>query len=56
MCITFFYVNPHAFKHEYRLIIVANRDEDFSRPSAPAHRWEENPSIIGGKRLVFVEF
>ncbi|XP_065208012.1 transport and Golgi organization protein 2 homolog [Planococcus citri] len=51
MCITFFYLNPQASKDEYKLIIIANRDEFYSREAAPAHCWEENQSIIGGRDL-----
>ncbi|XP_065204919.1 transport and Golgi organization 2 homolog [Planococcus citri] len=51
MCITFFYINPRASKNEYRLIIVANRDEFYNRKSIPAHFWEEDNSIVGGRDL-----
>ncbi|MCX7816004.1 MAG: NRDE family protein [Syntrophales bacterium] len=35
----------------YQLIMVANRDEFYDRPSAPADFWEENPLILAGRDL-----
>ena len=42
-----------AFHHhpEFPVVIAANRDEFFTRPTAPVHFWEENPSILGGRDL-----
>src|ERR1700730_1980904 len=31
------------------LVIAANRDEDFARPSLRAHRWTDDPRIVGGR-------
>ena len=31
------------------LVIAANRDEFFARPTTPAHFWEDHPSIFAGR-------
>jgi uncharacterized protein with NRDE domain len=42
-----------AFKHhrDYPLIIAANRDEFYDRPTAPAAFWHDHPDILGGRDL-----
>jgi len=36
---------------EYPLVVAANRDEFYARPSATLARWPEAPEIIGGRDL-----
>jgi uncharacterized protein with NRDE domain len=36
---------------KYKLIIAANRDEEYSRPTKKAEFWEDYPDIIGGRDL-----
>ena len=33
------------------LVVAANRDEDFSRPTAPAAFWNDHPGILAGRDL-----
>eukprot|EP01137_Pigoraptor_chileana_P032004 Opistho-2@20699 len=49
MCIIFLHVGKAG--DPYRLVLAANRDEFFARPSAHAHYWEEAPDILAGKDL-----
>lgn len=37
---------------EYRLVIAANRDEYYRRPTAPAQYWDDAPHIFAGRDLV----
>lgn len=36
---------------DYPLVVAANRDEFFARPSAPATFWTESPRILAGRDL-----
>lgn len=36
---------------QYPLVIAANRDEYFQRPTQPAHQWPGSPGILAGKDL-----
>ena len=36
---------------DYRLILAANRDEFYDRPTEPAGFWEDAPQILGGRDL-----
>jgi len=48
MCLILFAYQVHE---EYKLIVAANRDEFYQRPTAPAHFWEDQPSILAGRDL-----
>jgi len=37
---------------QYPLVVIANRDEDHQRPSAPADHWLDQPRVIGGRDLL----
>src|SRR5690554_8106580 len=47
MCLIVFAKDYHP---DYKLILAANRDEFFERPSLPAHFWEDEP-ILAGKDI-----
>jgi len=36
---------------DYPLVVAANRDETFARPTAPARFWEQAPGILAGRDL-----
>lgn len=48
MCLITFAYNTHP---EYRLILVANRDEFFPRPTKAAEYWDDEPTILAGRDL-----
>ena len=48
MCLINFNIGSHD---KYKMIIAANRDEFYSRPTAPVHYWEDHPNILGGRDL-----
>jgi len=48
MCLIVFAYRAHP---RYSLVVVANRDEFFQRPSAAAHWWEDNADVYGGRDL-----
>lgn len=48
MCLIFTAINYHPV---YKLIVAANRDEFYSRKTAPANYWEDYPHVLGGRDL-----
>lgn len=48
MCTIVFAYRCHP---RYRLIVAANRDEFYSRPSAPAGFWPDCPEVLAGRDL-----
>lgn len=48
MCLITFAYRVHPI---YKLIVVANRDEFFARPTQVAHWWKKHPMILAGKDL-----
>ncbi len=48
MCLIFFAYRCHP---GYRLILAANRDEYYKRPTEPARWWVDAPILLGGKDL-----
>lgn len=49
MCLLTIAYNKHP---KYPLIIISNRDEFYDREAAPAHYWEDEPSIYAGRDLL----
>lgn len=48
MCLIFFSYEMHP---GYRLIVAANRDEFYERPTAPLDFWKDAPHILAGRDL-----
>ena len=48
MCLVLFAYKVHP---KYKLIVAANRDEFYQRPTAPAEFWEDDPEILAGRDL-----
>jgi uncharacterized protein with NRDE domain len=49
MCLIFIALKNHS---RYKLIVAANRDEFYDRPTAAASFWKDHPEILGGRDLV----
>lgn len=49
MCLINFQFQDHP---NYKLIVAANRDEAYERPTAPAHFWDDLPHILAGRDLL----
>lgn len=48
MCLIVFAYNVHP---SYRLILAANRDEFYERPSSSADFWKDHPQVLAGRDL-----
>ncbi|MCK4768233.1 MAG: NRDE family protein [Desulfobacula sp.] len=48
MCLILF---GYKISRKYPLILAANRDEFYARPTAPMHFWKDTPTILAGKDL-----
>ncbi len=48
MCILFLAINEHP---NYPLIICANRDEFYNRPTKAAHFWQQQKGLLAGRDL-----
>lgn len=48
MCLIAISVHASA---RYPIVIAANRDEFFDRPTRPLHVWDDDPTIAGGRDL-----
>jgi len=49
MCLINFHFQEHP---NYKLIVAANRDEFYKRPTASAHFWEDEPDLLAGRDLL----
>lgn len=48
MCLILFAYKVHP---KYKLMVAANRDEFYKRPTAHVHYWEDEPEILAGRDL-----
>ena len=48
MCILFI---ANKMRRDFPLIIAANRDEFYARPTAPSEFWNSHPTVLAGRDL-----
>ncbi len=48
MCLILFALQQHD---DYPLVVIANRDEYYTRPTETAHWWPDTPGILAGRDL-----
>jgi uncharacterized protein with NRDE domain len=48
MCLVLIALDQHP---DYALVVAANRDEFYDRPTSPAAFWSDHPSVLGGRDL-----
>jgi len=51
MCIVYLHSDPNCSKSNYKLILAANRDEFYERPSAAANYLDSNANVLCGLDL-----
>lgn len=49
MCVVFLAIQQHP---DHPLILLANRDEFYDRPTARAAAWDDHPNVFAGRDLV----
>jgi len=49
LCLINFQLHDHP---NYKLIVAANRDEFYGRPTSPAKIWKDEPEILAGRDLM----
>ncbi|MDN7244518.1 NRDE family protein [Planococcus shenhongbingii] len=49
MCLVNFQYKDHP---KYKLVLAANRDEFYNRPTEPAHFWKDAPALLAGRDLM----
>lgn len=49
MCLIFI---AYQVNSDYPLVVAANRDEYFARPSREVHFWPDHPEVFGGRDLL----
>ncbi len=49
MCLINFQLNDHPI---YKLVMIANRDEFYMRPTESAHFWKDEPQVLAGRDLM----
>jgi uncharacterized protein with NRDE domain len=48
MCLILFAYDLHS---DYKLVLAANRDEFYDRPTAPLDYWQDHPAVLAGRDL-----
>ena len=48
MCLILFSLNPND---QFNLVLAANRDEQYGRPSSAADFWDDHPNVLAGRDL-----
>jgi uncharacterized protein with NRDE domain len=48
MCVVLMALDAHP---SYSLVVAANRDEFYARPTRPMHWWQEPPGLLAGRDL-----
>lgn len=49
MCLLFFESKDTDDPDEYKLVLANVRDEFYTRPTAPAEFWSDQPDVVGGE-------